>query len=365
MDRMFPLGLPAPTAFYLVLYLVTLAVHVAFMNYVLAGTAYLAAVTIFPGGPLRRDRGRVASLLRDWMPASLSAAITAGVAPLLFVQVLYHDSFYTANLLLFHRWMAVLPALIVGFYLLYLLKEKEVGAWPLVPRVLVGAGPIACFAFTGYSWTENHLLGMKQALWPAHYASGSMISAGGEILPRLSIWFTGAVPTLALLVAWQLWQVAGSASCPTSGKPRRLAEAALLGLIASIGSSGWYFAAMEPSERAVLTGALAAPYLWMAIAGLVVQIIAWGVQWRRPSFGSSGLVLASAGWLATVLGVSVLREAVRLNALDPAKLESIHARAALSGGFVVFLIFAAVNLVLITWCVLLVRRGVREAEASQ
>ena len=42
MDAPFPFGMPTATAFYMVLYVVTLAIHVAFMNYVLAGTGWLA-----------------------------------------------------------------------------------------------------------------------------------------------------------------------------------------------------------------------------------------------------------------------------------------------------------------------------------
>ena len=45
----------------------------------------------------------LAAPLRDWLPFVLSAAITAGIAPLLFVQILYQRAFYTANLLLFNR----------------------------------------------------------------------------------------------------------------------------------------------------------------------------------------------------------------------------------------------------------------------
>src|SRR5262245_22520401 len=119
MDTVFPFGFPRATAFYLTLYVATLVIHVVFMNYVLAGSAYLAWFTLAH----RRDdlaqdaRDPLAFPLRDWMPFLLSAAITAGIAPLLFLQILYQRPFYTANLLLFNRWMAILPVLIVAFYL--------------------------------------------------------------------------------------------------------------------------------------------------------------------------------------------------------------------------------------------------------
>ena len=90
------------TAFYLAVYIVTLVIHLVFMNYVLAGSAYLSTRTLL----LQHPRDPLADMLRDWLPFALSGAITAGVAPLLFIQVLYKKQFYTANLLLFGRWMA-------------------------------------------------------------------------------------------------------------------------------------------------------------------------------------------------------------------------------------------------------------------
>ncbi len=98
----------------LVLYVATLALHAAFVGYVVAPA---------PRTALRPPRRRVAEIVRDRLPFMLGCGITAGVAPLLFVQLLYQQRFYTANLLLGPRWLAVVPALIVGFYALYLAKH--------------------------------------------------------------------------------------------------------------------------------------------------------------------------------------------------------------------------------------------------
>ena len=69
----------------------------------------------------------IAATVRDRLPFMLGCGITAGVAPLLFVQLLHQRRFYTANLLLGPRWLAVVPALIVGFYALYLAKARSAG----------------------------------------------------------------------------------------------------------------------------------------------------------------------------------------------------------------------------------------------
>src|SRR3970040_919336 len=98
MNAPFPFGFPPPTAFYLSLYVLTLIIHVLFMSYVLAGAGYLTAVHLLPGGFAdSRHRAPLAEILRDWMPFALSGAITAGVAPLLFVQILLPGPLFTST----------------------------------------------------------------------------------------------------------------------------------------------------------------------------------------------------------------------------------------------------------------------------
>lgn len=96
MSTTFPFNLPAPTIWYVVLYIVTLLLHVVFMSYVLAGTIMLGIAGL-RGMLGRREAAApwapVTTVLKDWMPFALSGAITAGIAPLLFVQVLYQQEF--------------------------------------------------------------------------------------------------------------------------------------------------------------------------------------------------------------------------------------------------------------------------------
>src|SRR5262245_52128362 len=104
MTEVFPLGFAFPTALYLCCYVATLCIHLVLMSYTLAGAAYLAMMGII-GKDRYRSVADLGGIIQDWLPFSLGLAITAGVAPLLFLQVLYQPMFYTSNLLLFHRWM--------------------------------------------------------------------------------------------------------------------------------------------------------------------------------------------------------------------------------------------------------------------
>ncbi|MSR57086.1 MAG: hypothetical protein EXS05_05375 [Planctomycetaceae bacterium] len=360
MGAPFPFDFPLPTAFYLTLYLATLVIHVAFMNYVLAGSAYLAAFAVRHG----RDSNRLtdhplAGPLRDWMPFMLSAAITAGIAPLLFIQILYQRQFYTANLLLFHRWMAILPVLIVGFYLLYLLKSRIIGEASFVWRIVVGCGAFACFAFVAWSWTENHLLSLNESAWSDQYASGRLFFRDPELGPRLAVWFTGAFPTMATIVAWQWWCLARLGRPVPATANQSCTRLALSGLATAIASAAWYVENLAPELRDQLVSSAYRPYLAAALVGVILQAAGWLAGRNQAGLQRGRLVLISAGWLLTVVGVSVLREGRRLAAIDVTALYDLHADAATVGGLAVFLVFAALNAGLIAWCLVTVRRGVR------
>jgi hypothetical protein len=360
MDSAFPFGFPFATAAYMALYVLTLVVHVVFMNYVLAGSAYLAVVAVWTGGEeTRRQKTPMALMLRDWMPFVLSAAITAGVAPLLFIQILYKKQFYSANLLLFHRWMIIVPVLIVGFYLLYLLKSRVIGQWRSWVRMVVGLGAFLCFAFTAYSWTENHLLSTQEDIWPGFYASDDWVFRSPVLLPRLGVWFLGALPTMAVLVSWQLWAAARRGEPVGPAESRRAGWIAIGGIVLAALCAAWYATALTGREKDIVTGRLGGIYLMIAVVGLLLQLVGWIGQLRSTGGGFSfrWLAVASVGCFMTIIGATVAREALRLASVEVVGLYDLHARASEVGGFVVFLFFAVVNTVLVVWCFRLVGRG--------
>jgi hypothetical protein len=361
----FPIGFPPSTAWYLTLYVVTLVLHVAFMNYSLAGSGWLAWTAARAGSALARpeDRPRsVTSILVDWLPAMLSGAITAGVAPLLFLQILYRQSFYTANLLLFHRWMAILPVLIVGFYALYLLRGSWLRQRGSAATAAVGLVPLACLAFTGWAWTENHLLGLRDpAFWAEAYRQERVFHPDWPLVPRALLWGAGAVPTFAAIVAWQVtWYQSQKEHVTAAVRP--LATAALAGMGLAALAAIAYAVVGGGEVRAAVFGIVALPYLAAATLGLALQMTGWIFMLRQQAFSIRWLAVVSAGLALTLLGIAVCREAIRLTALGPARLESLyaqHVHASRVGGMAVFFTFLIVNALLMGLCFWLVRRDKR------
>ena len=360
MDSLFPTGFPLPTGFYLTFYVLTLVIHVVFMNYVFAGSAYLAAETLFRRrGP---EPAPPAEVLRDWIPLMLSAAITAGVAPLLFLQILYKMRFFTSNLLLSHRWMGILPVLIVAFYLCYLAKTALFDRVGRPRRAAVAVVAFLCFGFVALSWTENHLLSLQsQDVWSSFFASGTIVYHTKDMAPRLALWLVGAFPTMATVLGWQLWYARRHGRFTLSGGTKRTALLALGGLIASAACAVVYYYSLAPEIRDVLTGPLARPFGIAAAVGLGIQFVAWAVLFRRGRFTAGLLSAASAGLATSLVGATVVREARRLAAIDVEALFSEHAAAMEVAGLPLFLTFFVLNAILVAACFVIVRRGFQPA----
>ncbi len=365
MESTFPFGFPGPTAFYLVLYVATFALHQTFMHYVLAGSLYVAWATMFPGSrAVPRGEQPLASTLRDWMPFMLSAAITAGVAPLLFVQITYPKQFYTANLLLWWRWMIVVPVLVTAFYLLYVLKGKALLRWPLWARSAVGMFVAGSFLFVGFCWTANHLISTSEGKWPEIYATGQLPLAASEVILRMLIWTGGALASMAVIAGWQLiGRMREAESRKETSELTRLATLACGGLaIGSAAAAGYYFRIPEHA-RELISGRFGLPYLVATILGVLMQGVAWIVFLRKEG-KRWPLVIASVGWMVSLLSISVLREAVRLARIDMSERRPYHAEAGAVGGFTVFILFTLINGLLIAGCIWLVRRALREPTAG-
>lgn len=372
MSDLFPFGFPGPTALYLTLYIVTLVLHVLPMGYVLAGTALVAGRALWNLVGRAPGDGLAEAVLRDWLPFFLGAAITAGVAPLLFLQILYKEGFYTANLLLMHRFMALLPALIVGFYLLYVQKTEWLrGARPVL-RLAVSGGALACFVFVAAAWTENHLLALRgPATWVPFYASKQLFYSDPAFWPRLGVWLGGALPVMATIVATQIaWLRRRAAEAPVGAgaggqapavagnigfETARLSACAMAGLVVAGICALSY--PQQAVNAAVLWSPLCRAYVFGGSVGVMLQIAGWWRMRRTSQTGTGALWLLWIGMVLTVVAVAVAREALRLASLDVTALYAQHDSAAQQGGSIAFMILMLLNAAGVGWCVRQVARA--------
>jgi cytochrome bd-type quinol oxidase subunit 1 len=193
-----PIALPAPVELLTPLLVLTFTLHILAMNVTLGGTI-IAAV----GDLLGRRNGnshyrRLAQHLIAVMPITLAATITLGVAPLLFIQTLYGQLFYTSSILMAWPWFAVVPLVIVAYYGIYLyaLQGERLGE----ARIWVGAGSAFLLIVVAFLYVNNLTLMLTPDRWRDIYAdhSNGIFLNGAErtLVPRL-FHFLLAAPAVA------------------------------------------------------------------------------------------------------------------------------------------------------------------------
>jgi len=344
-----------------VLYVATFVLHHVAMHYVVAGCLVVALRALLPRSiALGSGTERVIDHIRGWLPFSLGAAITFGVAPLLFVQILYPNHFYTANLLLSWRWMIVVPVLIISFYLLYLLKSDMYLRFAPWLRATIALGTAGMFLFVGFCWTANHLLSNQPGEWPEVYLTGDLPLAPLVVTARTMIWLGASLVTLATIVVWQLrWSIkgAGEGENPVNlFLPRMLA---LAGLVVLALATAAYLVAVPAEERALL--ASGSGLLYVAVIGIASVVMAglWFVMSRKILLPLVSLSLVTTAMSLAWLGLGMLREQVRVAAIDFEALLPQHAEMAKIQGLWLFLLLAVINGGLIAWCFMLVRKGLK------
>ena len=110
-----PAGAPAHPLIFLVLGVVTFALHMTAVN-VMLGTLGLSAWGSFSQNPYWQ---RLAGTLGTTAKVAVSIAIVLGVAPLLFVQVIYDPFWYTSNVISAWWLLGFLAILTVAYLALY------------------------------------------------------------------------------------------------------------------------------------------------------------------------------------------------------------------------------------------------------
>jgi hypothetical protein len=165
-----PIALPAPVLLLKVLLVGTLPLHLIPMNLALGG-GFVAALAAW------RSRTRLELESRRWRalgdalatPLLVTTALTIsfGIAPLLFIQVLYGQLFYTSSILMAWWWLAVIALIMAGYYSYYAFAFKRRGnGAPLL--ALAGA---VLLALVGFMFTNNMTLMLRPDRWAALYAA--------------------------------------------------------------------------------------------------------------------------------------------------------------------------------------------------
>ena len=192
-----PNPLPAPYWVFKLLLIVTFVLHILAMNFMLGG-AVLALVSKW------RSKNRIFTDVAKKLPVLLPATITLGIAPLLFVQVLYGQFFYTSSIIMAWPWFLVLVCLVIAYYGFYYASFRS-GQHPGKTGRVALLGTILVFLI-GFAFSNNITLSQTPSRWGAKYfanpAGWNLNLSEPTLIPRYLHFMVAAVAVGGLLLVF-------------------------------------------------------------------------------------------------------------------------------------------------------------------
>lgn len=356
------LPLPAPVWLLESLLVLTFFLHVLPMAAVLGGSLLtLVSDLLGRSRPAYRD---LADRLSGLLPVAMPATITLGVAPLLFIQLLYGNLFYPATVLMGWPWLSTLGLLILAYYGMYVAalsgrRLRRARTWILLGVSLL-VGVVAMVFSRGYAFM------LQPERWMAVYSADprglGLPPAGAEGTPRFLHALLAAFALAGgYVVAYAAWAGRPGDVPSYAGAGRKLGLAMLvMSLAGQAVVAPWYWRTLPEAARAAI-GALpggtillaAGPAL--ALLGLVLLALAVPGRPQARLAGLLGaLVLALAAAPQAILR-EVARRAQAVQYLPPEGWEV----AAQWGLMAVFALFLVLALGTVVWMVV---RYARERE---
>ena len=348
-----PEAIPVAWGWFQALLLPTLFLHILLMNLML-GLACIALVGSL-GGP-RADRAALGSEIANALPFTIAFTVNLGVAPLLFVQVLYGHLVYTSSILMAAFWLGVIVLLIGVYALAYIYKYRFArlgGRRPLVVGLIV-----LMLLAIGFIYVNNFTLMQQPQTWDRYFDNpyGFLLALGDRALWPRYLHFMFSAPAIgglaiALYYRWRERKGAADARPMIHYGCRWFTHATLLNF-----AVGLWFAAVLPKE--ILSPSTAAG---MQLTG----VLGAGILCSIPAlfFGFRAKPAPALYWTLITLALMILaRSLLRTALLAPMFSPSQLVVQGQYGPLALFLLVLAGGLALIAWMLRMASRAVAAGE---
>ncbi len=304
-----PMPLPAPAWLFHLLLVVTFLIHILFLSVTLGGSIIAAAHRLLAGWPDGPGR-RLGRLVAGFLPTTIAFTITTGVAPLLFVQVLYGQVFYPATILVGWVWLSLLVLLGAGYYATYLFKYKAGGKDGLAAWLLVAA-----LAFLGAAAIQVlvNVLELTPSRWVAVGMGAADALRDPTLLPRYLHFVLGSLAVGGVFLG--LLATERARRDPDPFYPwlaQRGLRWALVATGLQVADGFWFLFALPLGVlQGIMQGRFPETPTFALAVGLGVLLLILLSRTMDP-IGQPALIRLAAGvLLLTLAGMIVLRDMVR------------------------------------------------------
>jgi hypothetical protein len=191
-------SIPVDWSVFTVLLLVTFIIHIWMMN-VMLGTGIIALARHFDQ---KRQDTDLSQTIASHLPFTIAFTINFGVAPLLFLQVLYGHLMYTSSILIAVYWLSVIGVLILAYYSAYIYDFKY-DALAQKRIFFIGATVIGLL-WIAFVFTNNMTLMLAPEKWHVYFknAGGLWLNLSEKtLLPRYFHFIIASIAIGGLAIA--------------------------------------------------------------------------------------------------------------------------------------------------------------------
>ncbi|MBI5195653.1 MAG: hypothetical protein HZA10_04980 [Nitrospirae bacterium] len=302
-----PMGIPFYPIVFQALMVLTFALHIMFVNFTI-GTTFLSLYGYLKGGEFW---GRLSKSMVKATTANISMAMLLGVAPLLFVQVVYDPFWYVSN--------ALSGVWVIGFifimmtaygltYVFYLKRDSQRGKG----FALTGITAFGLFFLAGIIMHALNYQALQPDKWLGWYMKGNAVNTSGTSLHAFQLprFLHFIIPSFAMtgiflmLYAWYF-------------QKREDMDKGYLDRVGVIGAKmaflftalqaviGFWWLLSLPGEFNFISNPI-----FMSGAGLGIVLLA--LLYKAQNAPLKYAVPAVTGAFLTILGMSYAREALRM-----------------------------------------------------
>ncbi len=191
--------LAAPLWLITMLHIATFTLHLIAMNFMVGGV-----IVILFGKFNDRWNDPAVQQLVKLFPSAMAATVTFGVAPLLFLQLVFGRLVYSASIVSAWFWLMIVAVVIIGYYFLYgaAFAGKERGKRIRTCLTI----SLFCFIYVSFIYSSVFSMAERPELLKMLYAgnqSGLVINPDiGSYIVRWLHTLTGAVMTGSFFTGW-------------------------------------------------------------------------------------------------------------------------------------------------------------------
>ena len=341
--------IPVHWAWFQVLLIVTFVLHLLFMNAML-GSAILSLLREFK---IDKDADTINFQVAEKLPYTIAFTVNLGVAPLLFIQVLYGHFIYTSSILMAVYWLSIVLLLILAYYAAYIydFKFHAMGR----SRTIFISISVILLLWVGFVFTNNMVMMIQPETWSAYFRNpfGTLLALKEPMLIPRYLHFVFASVAVAGLLQAILWTMKKQE--PVSEKAVRSGLNWFAWATCIQFAVGLWFLVSLPEDKMMLFLGRAQLHSFLLALGVLLGLAAIFSAARNKVWTTAALALGSV--VDMVLVRDLLRTAYLKPYFSPKDLKVVPEYSPM----ILFLVTFAVGIVIIVYMIKLSVSAGKEA----